>query len=108
MTVKPNYKVSNNDTGATVLIDLPGVTREDVKLTSERGTLKVNASRTKNTPESWQLINQAAKPEGYELELEMDKTLNISTAEAKFENAVLTLTISKHEASLPREISILN
>ncbi len=99
MTVKPNYKVTNNDTGAIISIDLPGVTKESVKLTSERESLKVTAPRTQATPDGWQLINQAAKPEGYELELEL---------EAKFENAVLTLSISKHEALLPREISILN
>ena len=108
MTVKPNYKVTNNDTGAIIAIDLPGVTKESVKLTSERESLKVTAPRTQATPDGWQLINQAAKPEGYELELELDSTLNTSAAEAKFENAVLTLSISKHEALLPREISILN
>lgn len=108
MTVKPHYKISKNDTGATILIDLPGVAKENVKLTSEQDTLKVSATRLQNIPEDWQLINQAAKPESYELELEIDKTLNILAVEAKFENAVLALTISKHEASLPREISILN
>ena len=108
MKVKPNYKVSNSDTGAVISIDLLGVKKEDVKLTSERESLKLTADRNQSTPDSWRLINQAAKPEGYELELELDSTLNLSSAEAKFENAVLSLNISKHEASLPREISILN
>ncbi|MGJ8655725.1 MAG: Hsp20/alpha crystallin family protein [Akkermansiaceae bacterium] len=108
MTIKPNYKVTNTETGASISIDLPGVKKEDVKLTSERETLKVTAPRTQSTPEGWQLINQAAKPEGYELELELNPDLNVSAAEAKFENAVLTLSISKHESSLPREIAILN
>ncbi len=108
MTVKPHYKIANNETGASISIDLPGVKKEDVKLTSKAGALTVSASRTQTTPEGWQLINQAAKPEEYELDLELDKTLNVSDAEAKFENAVLTLSISKHEESLPREISIQN
>ena len=108
MTVKPNYKVTNNDTGAIIAIDLPGVTKEDVKLTSERESLQLTASRSQSTPDGWQLINQATKPEGYELNLELDSTLNLAAAEAKFENAVLILNISKHEESLPREISILN
>ena len=108
MTVKPNYKVTNTETGASISIDLPGVKKEDVKLTSERESLKVIAPRTQSTPEDWQLINQATKPEGYELELELSQDLNTSAAEAKFENAVLTLIINKHESSLPREISILN
>jgi HSP20 family molecular chaperone IbpA len=108
MKVKPNYKITNNETGAIIAIDLPGVRKEEVKLTSERDTLKLIAPRTQNIPEGWQLINQAIKPDGYELDLELDSTLNIPAAEAKFENAVLTLNISKHEASLPREISILN
>lgn len=108
MKVKPNYKVNNSDTGAVISIELPGVKKEDVKLTSERESLKLTADRNQSTPDNWQLINQATKPVAYELELELDSTLNVSKAEAKFENAVLTLTISKHEASLPREISILN
>ena len=97
MTIKPNYKVNNTDTGASIQIDLPGAKKEDVKLTSEQDSLKVTAARKQSTPADWQLINQATKPEGYELELELSPDLNLSAATAKFENAVLTLTINKHE-----------
>ena len=108
MNVKPNYKVNQTKAGVAISIDLPGVNKGDVKLISEKTSLKVNASRNQNLPESWQLINQVTKPEGYELELELNRELDPSTAEATFENAVLTLNISKHESALPREISIMN
>ena len=108
MTVKPNYQVSNNDTGATISIDLPGVKKEDIKLISEQDSLKITASRNQEVPEDWQLINQASKPEIYELELSLNSDLNGASSEASFKNAVLTLNVSKHEAAKPREISILN
>ncbi len=108
MITEPNYKITNNDTGAVIEIDLPGANKDSIELNSENDTLKVHAPREINTPENWQLINQAIKPEGYELNLKLEPTLNIAAAKAKLENAVLTLTISKHEASLPKEIPILN
>jgi len=108
MTIKPNYKVSKTETGATIHIDLPGVKKEDIKLISEHDSLKVTASRIQQIPESWQIINQSTKPEGYELELDLHADLNGAASQANFKNAVLILTISKHEAAKPREISILN
>ncbi len=108
MTVKPNYNVSTTDNGATISIDLPGVKKEDIKLISERDSLKITAPRSQEVPESWQLINQSTKPENYELELNLHTDLNGADSEACFENAVLTLKVSKHEAVKPREISILN
>lgn len=108
MTVKPNYNISTTDNGATIAIDLPGVKKEDIKLISERDSLKITAPRSQKIPEGWQLINQANKPETYELELNLHSDLNGASSEASFENAVLTLNVSKHEAAKPREISILN
>ncbi len=108
MTVKPNYKVSTTETGATIAIDLPGVKKEDIKLTSERDSLKISATRNQEIPEDWQLINQSAKPENYELELDLHSDLNSADSIASFENAVLILKVSKHEEAKPREISILN
>jgi len=108
MITKPNYKVTKTETGATLHIDLPGVTKENIKLTSERDILKITAPRNQEVPEGWQVINQSTKPESYELELELHTDLNGAASEASFENAVLTLKIAKHEAAKPREISILN
>ena len=108
MIIKPNYKVETTSKGAKIAIDLPGVRKENVKLSAEGESLKLSADRKQSVPDDWQLINESTKPEGYELELELDPSLNISGVEAKYENAVLTLSINKHEESLPREITILN
>ena len=108
MTVKPNYKITNTDTGASIAIDLPGVKKEDLKLTSEQHSLSISAARAQSTPEKWTLINQATKPQHYKLDLELNDDLNPASADARFENAVLTLSINKHPASLPREIAIQN
>ena len=108
MITKPNYKITKNEMGATILIDLPGVVKENIKLISERDTIKVTAPRNQKVPAGWQVINQSTKPESYELELALQADFNGATAEASFENAVLTLNIAKHEAAKPREISILN
>jgi len=108
MTVKPNYKVNASETGVDIEVDLPGVSKEDVRLSAEEEFLKLSAVRNQATPEGWQLINQSSKPSGYALELEMDASLDLASIEARYEYAVLTLRIGKHKDSLPREISILN
>ena len=46
MTIKPNYKVSKTETGATIHIDLPGVKKEDIKQLSDQAIHLIQTGET--------------------------------------------------------------
>lgn len=104
----PHYTSSTTDTGLEFSIDLPAVSKENVKLTSEGNELTLTAKRESNAQEDWQLINDHETPTDYKLSLEVHPDLDLASTKASFENGVLKLSITKKEAALPREINILN
>lgn len=106
VTVKPNFKATKTDTGAELKIDLPGVGKDKLNIKSEENRLTVNAEKSQTVNHDWQLISDSKVATHYELKLETSSDLDLSTTVAKLENGVLTLSIQKHQKSLPREISI--
>ncbi len=107
-TIRPDYTSETTDHGVILKIELPGVLKEDAKITTEANTIKVLATRKNSIPEDWQLINQAKLSEEYSLELELSQDFNLAETKASFSNGILKLEITKHEAVLPRQIDILD
>jgi HSP20 family molecular chaperone IbpA len=102
----PAYRIKKADTGVTIYIDLPGVSKEAVSLTTEKQQLVVSARRESIEQDGWNLVNQVQRPDSYELKLNAHNDLNLSSASAKLENGVLQVQLTKREESLPRQIDI--
>ena len=107
-TSTPKYSIVKNKTSLDLNVELPGIIKQDAKITAEENIVTIEAARKNNIPEEWQLINQTSLIEDYKLTLEIDKSYNLASTKATFENGILTLSIEKHASVLPREINILN
>lgn len=107
-TSVPHYTSSTTDTGLELKIDLPAVRKENIKLSSEGNELSLTAKRESSAQENWQLINNQLTPTEYKLSLEVHPDLDLTSVAASLAQGVLSLSISKKEAALPREINILN
>lgn len=104
--LQPKYSATKNDTGVTIQVDLPGVLKSDLSITSEQQKLKINAARDSSTPSEWTLLNQTERPNAYSLTLDLHRNLDPSLAKARLVNGVLTLEIGRREECQPRQISI--
>lgn len=102
----PSYNTQRHDQGVAVHIDLPGVRKEDVTITTEHQQLHVTAARQNAIPESWTLLNQTERPNAYVLKLKVHQDLDLANTAAQFSNGVLSLQINKRKESLPRQIEI--
>ncbi|WP_428389357.1 Hsp20/alpha crystallin family protein [Mucisphaera sp.] len=122
--------VTENDTAYVVEAELPGYTRDQVKVTLEEGVLTIEADRTTTRTETKAVENQATTPAdepATETQPEvttpsihlherraqrvlrrfrMPSELDADRIEARLENGLLTLTLPKHEQTLPRQIEI--
>ncbi len=87
------FLVKEGDKAWTVTLDLPGVTREDLRIQVEGAIVRVETR-----PEAARAYKAA-----YELPQEID----VDATEAKLENGVLTLTLAKPApVSRAREIKL--
>jgi HSP20 family protein len=105
-TARAQYKSTTTKLGVQVSVDLPGVAKQDVTITSEKQQLKIQAQRSDSTPEEWNLVNNSARPTNYELVLNIHPDLDLNKTAARVENGVLSIQIDRRDESLPRQIKI--
>ncbi len=100
------------ETGNSYLIalDLPGVSPDGVDLSFERNTITVRGTKAPTahpTEDSELRIFCAERMSGaFERSFRLPPHVDGETIEAAFENGVLTITVPKKAAALPRKIAI--
>ena len=90
----PSFRVASEGEDTVVSFDLPGVTPEDVSVTTEDRTVTVSGKRA---PERGGDFSRA---------LEFPVTLDLAKAEASLKHGVLTIRVPKREEAKPRSITV--
>lgn len=103
---RPQFHTSEDENGASVRIALPGVRKEDVKLTLHESSLRVEATRGDTVPEEWKTHRDSGFAGRYGLELRLTRRLDGTNTTATFEAGVLTLLVPVREESKPRQIAV--
>lgn len=104
----PALDVIESDRAYTVKIDLPGITKDDVKITIDGRRVNVEAqtSKTEEKREGDRVVyserSMASFARGFTLPAEVDQ----SESEARMENGVLTLNLAKKRASGSAQLSV--
>ncbi len=104
----PVVDVHETDEAYVVYMDLPGLSRDDVTITFDRGALQVSGER-----KMWHEEEQ--KPQFHRVErwsghffrsFQFSHNIDQEHIKATFENGVLTIELPKTEESKPRRIEI--
>lgn len=91
---------------AIVLIaDMPGVSKEGVKVTLDGTDLTIEGTRTVPTPEG-QPLHQESSRLTYRRTFEVAPDIDTSRISARVADGVLTVTLPKAEAVKPRHIEV--
>ncbi len=87
------FLLKEDDKAWTVSLDLPGVTREDLKIQVDGAVVRIETR-----PEA---------PRAYKAAYELPQEIDVEATQAKLENGVLTLTLAKPApVSRSREIPL--
>lgn len=86
-------RVVHSDKGVGYEFDLPGVKEEDIDVTVESGILTVKGERNGRTMTK---------------SITLPRTIDVSGAEAQYDNGVLQLVFPLSEAAKPRRIELKN
>jgi HSP20 family protein len=103
---RPYFHAEEDESGATLQIALPGVRKEDLKLTFQESNLRIEGQRCDRCPENWRTIRDTNPAQRYGLNIRLTARLDGSKTVASYEDGILTLKVPICEEAKPREIAV--
>lgn len=103
---RPQFRTQEDVNGASLQIALPGVRKEDLKLTLHQSSLRIEATRHEEIPEDWKTHRESGSPRRYGLDIRLTSRLDGTKTTATLEAGVLTLQVPVREEAKPRQIAV--
>ncbi len=103
----PPVDVVENENSYELFAELPGVKKEEVKISLEDGILMISGERKQHGfPEGTKVIHHESSTRRFSRSFEMPKDADQTKIEAELTNGILRLRLPKAEYARPRQISI--
>lgn len=103
----PATDVVEDKDGLKIVVELPGLRPEDVKLTLENHALTIRGQKQHVTEEKDARLHRYERSYGsFERAFSLPDTVDSERISANFENGLLTITLPKSERAKPREIAV--
>jgi len=102
----PAADVVENDTHFIIIMNMPGLKKEDIHVSLEKGILTVSAERQQPFADAKIVLRREIAHGKMERQFEVPEGTKPTDVYAKVEDGVLTLTIKKAEVKTPRNIEI--
>jgi HSP20 family protein len=104
--VVPPVDVFENESGITLLADLPGVSRDRLGVRVDGDNLVIEATAQTPQPHDMQLIYGEAQYPSYRRQFTLSRELDASRIDASLKDGVLKLSIPKLEEAKPRRVEV--
>lgn len=100
--------VSERDDRYEVRAELPGASRDAIAVDIDGARVSISATaKTVTEPQDGEkLLHSERRPASFERSFELPQAVNPDTAQAKFEDGVLTLTLPKKDLPKARRLTI--
>jgi HSP20 family protein len=93
-TWQPAVDIYERDEGIVIVVELPGLSEEQIDVTVEGGVLKIKGHRPKRIPDNTRHVHQMEIPYGHFARfVSLPSAASIDDIEANFEGGYLTVTI---------------
>ena len=104
--ISPVYDLRENKDAWGLTVYLPGVSKSDLSITDEDGTLSIRGERSWKQPGGWTSLYRESSDLPFELLLEHDNGFDFDKVRAELKDGVLRVSLPKAEARKPRKIEI--
>jgi HSP20 family protein len=104
--VVPPVDVFENESGITLLADLPGVSRDQLGVRVDGDTLTIEATAAIEGPANMELVYGEAQYPAWRRSFTLSRELDSERVEATLKDGVLRLSIPKTEEARPRRIEV--
>jgi HSP20 family protein len=104
----PSLDVAETERGYNVSIDLPGVAKEDVKITIEGRHVQVSArsQREETKKEGERVIYRERASSSFARTFTLPEEVDQESSQAKLENGVLSLSLAKKRVVAAKQLTI--
>jgi HSP20 family molecular chaperone IbpA len=102
----PRVDVLEDESGITLLADLPGVPREQLELKVEGETLLIEGTVAAFAPEGLEAVYAEVRLPRYRRAFTLSRELDSSAIQAQLRDGVLNLRIPKQAHAQPRRIEV--
>ena len=102
----PRVDVVEDETGITILADLPGVTHDQLEVRLEGEALVMEAPLQPLTTEVQTLVYAEVQATQYRRSFTLSRELDASRTDATLKDGVLTLRVPKQETAQPRRVTV--
>lgn len=103
---RPSCHVKTVEGTFQLAIALPGVSRDNLNVSLEKGLLTVTANRASGELHPAKDSSSGRAPEGYQLQTRLHPDLNPEAMSAQLENGILALAVPEKESAKKRDIPI--
>ena len=107
--ITPSFKVdiSEDENNIFIEADMPGVKKEDIKVSMDNDLLSITAERTQSEEEKKKGFHRVERSWGcLSRSFTLGENVNTEKIEAKYDNGVLKLTVPKVEQTQKKETTI--
>ena len=101
----PDVDIIERDNSINIVVDLPGVKKEEVKIVLEDGVLTINGEKKNNIDEknNSKVHRNERKFGKFERRFKLQENINPENVRAKFDNGVLTVSVGLLVPESPKE-----
>jgi HSP20 family molecular chaperone IbpA len=105
-TIVPAVDVFEDQTGITVVADLPGVSKDRLDVKVQDGNLVIEAEARVPTPDGLRLRHAEMPAPSYFRAFALSPDFDTAKIEANLQDGVLTLRVPRSENARPRRIEV--
>ena len=102
----PRVDVLEDDTGITVIADMPGVSKDSLDIKVENDALSIEGAVSAATPQAMEAIYAEVRIPRYRRVFTLSRELDPGRIEAQLKDGVLRVRVPKHEQARPQRISV--
>ena len=103
--VAPAASVQENGDGYLLQVEMPGVNKEGLDISTEGNELTITGRRSLPTIEG-AVIHRESRRDNFRRTFEIDPSIDVNKINAKIEQGLLTVTLPKAEHVKPRKITV--
>jgi HSP20 family molecular chaperone IbpA len=103
---RPAVDVFEDETGITLLADMPGVPKDQLELKVEGDELTIEGSVESSTPEGLEAVYAEVRVPRFRRSFTLSRELDSARIDASLKDGVLTLRIPKQSHAQPRRIAV--
>ena len=103
--VAPVASVREDGEGYLLQVEMPGVNKEGLDISTEGNELTITGRRSLPTIEG-AIVHRESRRENFRRTFEIDPSIDVNKINAKIEQGLLTLTLPKAEHVKPRKITV--